>query len=108
MEWNVYVYNHNRHKPEPFNIFDHWRFVEDIKKAISKYKNKADFESQLKSELFYYYGSKAEWEVLITPWCGGDRERDAIKIDVYNQVMMNWDKFVDYCWENRKEILKIK
>ena len=23
------------------------------------------------------------------------------KIDIYDQVMINWDKFVEYVWENR-------
>lgn len=30
------------------------------------------------------------------------------KIDVYDQVMFKWKEFVDYCWENKREILKIK
>lgn len=28
------------------------------------------------------------------------------KIDVYDQVMFIWDEFLDYMWDNRKEILK--
>ncbi len=28
------------------------------------------------------------------------------KIDVFDQVEYEWDKFVDYVWENRKELLK--
>lgn len=24
------------------------------------------------------------------------------KIDIYDQVMLNWDKFVDYCWSFTK------
>lgn len=27
-----------------------------------------------------------------------------IRIDVYDQLNMNWDKFVDFCWDNRKEL----
>ena len=26
------------------------------------------------------------------------------KIDVYDQVMNNWDRFIDYLWDNRKEL----
>lgn len=107
MEWNVYYHEINLDEIKTFNIFDHYYFVIDVQKAISKVENKEDFESKLKSELFYYYGSKAEWEVIITSWCGGNRERNSIKIDVYNQIMMNWNIFVDYCWEHRKELLKL-
>ena len=28
------------------------------------------------------------------------------KIDVFDQVEYEWDRFVDYVWENRKELLK--
>lgn len=107
MKWNVYIYNINQKKIEPFNIFDHWRFVEDVKKDIKKYKNKDEFADKLKSELMYFFWSKAEYEIIIAPWCGGDRGRDSIKIDVFDQVMMNWDVFVDYVWKNRKEISKL-
>lgn len=105
MEWNVYVYNINSKRIKIFNVFEHGSFYNYIKRAVKKYKNKDDFAEQLKSELMYYFWSKAEWEILISPWVGGDRERDAVKIDVYHQVMLNWDKFVDYVWNNRKEIL---
>lgn len=30
------------------------------------------------------------------------------KIDVYTQVMMNWDRFIDYLWNNKKLITKKK
>lgn len=106
MEWNVYSYNINQKKIESFNIFEHGRFVEDVKMTVSKLKNKEVFANQLKTELAYYFWGKAEWEIIISPWCGGNKERDAIKIDVFDQVMMNWDKFVDYVWENRKEIVR--
>ena len=107
MEWNVYYYNINLHKLGTYNIFDHWKFVEEVKHDIKKFKDKEVFSNQLKTELMYYFWSKSEWEVLISPWVGGDREKDTIKIDVFDQVMMNWDKFVDYVWDNRKEFLKI-
>lgn len=43
----------------------------------------------------YYFWSKCEWEIIICPWVG---KADDIKIDVYDQLMLNWDKFVDYVW----------
>lgn len=29
---------------------------------------------------------------------------DGLKVDVYSQVMANWEPFLDYLWENRKEL----
>lgn len=104
MEWNVYVYNINSKRIETFNVFEHGSFYNYIKRAVEKYKNKDDFKEELKSELMYYFWSKAEWEILISPWVGGDR-KDTIKIDVYEQVMINWNIFSDYVWNNRKEML---
>ena len=101
MKWNVFYYNINKKKIEIFNIFEHYSFLLHIKKAIKKYKNKEEFAEQIERELYYYYGHKAEWEVIIAPWVGGDREKDAVKIDVYTQVMNNWDIFIDYCWKFR-------
>ena len=33
---------------------------------------------------------------------------NSAKIDVYNQVVFNWNLFVDYIWDRRKEILKLE
>lgn len=28
------------------------------------------------------------------------------KIDIYDQVMFKWNEFVDWCWDNKKRLLK--
>lgn len=101
MKWNVFYYNINKRKIETFNIFDHYSFLKYVKKHLKECNIKEDFANKLKSELQYFFWAKSEWEVIIAPWVGGDREKDAIKIDVYAQVMNNWEIFVDYCWSCR-------
>ena len=61
------------------------------------------YPKQLRSEVMYYFWSKCEWEVLISPWTGdsGNEER---KVDVCWQIMNNWDVFVDYVWANRRKL----
>lgn len=54
-------------------------------------------------EQMYYFWSKCEWEVLVTPWIS-PRESEKKKIDVCWQIMNNWDVFVDYTWANRKKL----
>lgn len=103
MKWNVYYYNINRQKIESYNIFEHGSFSHYVKEAIKKYKEKESFTEQLKRELQYYFWSKAEWEIIITPWCG-NKNPDEIKIDVHDQVMLNWEIFVDYVWANKDEL----
>lgn len=97
MQWIVYRHNVNADKIEPWNVFDHGGFAKDIETAFSRYKHKEDFAKEIKSSLMYYYWSKAEWEVVVAPWCGG-RNAKEIKIDVYDQVMNNWEQFIDYTW----------
>lgn len=84
--------------------------------------NKEAFIEGLKRELGYYYWAKAEWEVVITTWppyidtneikriVKEDSENTAHryrtyvnvdvgeKVDVYKQIQLNWDHFVDYVW----------
>lgn len=103
MKWNVFYYNINKRKIEIFNIFDHYSFDKEIKEFLLTITDKEEFSNKAKLSLLYYFWAKAEWEVIIAPWVGGDREKDAIKIDVYTQVMNNWDIFIDYCWNFRLE-----
>lgn len=106
LEWKVYCFNHNRQKIEEFNIFDHYTFTKYVKEALIKYEHdKEKFTEQLKSELRYYFWGKAEHEIIITCWCGGDSKKVAKKIDIYDQVMMNWDKFIEYTWNNGWKLL---
>ena len=58
--------------------------------------------SEIQEELYYFW-SKCEWEVLVTPWIS-PRESEKKKIDVCWQIMNNWDVFVDYTWANRKKL----
>lgn len=105
--WNVYYYNLNKRKIEIHNVFNHWRFIEYSAKAIKKYRDdKKSLEEQIRRELMYYYWSKYEWEVIVSPFTSNPKEEEEKKLDVYEQVMLNWNIFFEYFWEHRKEILK--
>ena len=106
LEWYVYVGNFNSRNIETHNIFDNSRFVEDCRKAAKKFKDdKAAFAEEARRSLMYFYWSKCEWEVIISHWPPA-KGFDGSKVDVYSQVMLNWERFVDYLWENRKELKK--
>lgn len=130
LEWNVYVHDFNKKEIKIFNIFNHDRFLEDVMKDLKKYTIKEEFAERLRGHLFYYYGSKCEWEVVITPWVphitmselnrlNEEREKTlkeynretyslyvnpdvGEKVCVYSQVMLNWHLFVDYVWSRKK------
>ena len=43
------------------------------------------------------FAFKAEYEVLIKAWCGGTGNEE-IKIDIYQQLRMNWDSFIPFVY----------
>ena len=129
MIWNVYRNNFNTKKIEVFNIFDHISFLESIKKILKQTQNKKEFSENIRKELLYYFWSKYEYEVIITSFpvyinqkelnkINSDNNSNSnnktkisiepdvgIKVDIYSQVMNNFDIFVDYIWNNKQEFL---
>lgn len=133
LKWNVFYHDINRQKITTFNIFNHWKFAEDTQKNLKKFKDKDEFAEELRRDLFYYFGSKCEYEVIITSFptyitmneldrLNKDRVlhrekygRDYVrlnacpdtgaKIDIYTQVMNNWEIFLDYVYysKNKRE-----
>lgn len=132
LKWNVFRYNVNKNKIVTFNIFDHWKFNEDVQKSLKKIKDKDEFAEHLRRDLMYYFWSKCEHEVIITSFptyittnelhrlnreralhkekygrdfvrLNVDLDTEA-KIDIYTQVMNNFEIFCDYVWnsKNRK------
>ena len=108
LQWWVMVSDLNAGRIVLHNVFDHYGFMRDIKKAARKFKDAQhdEFIDQLRRELFYYYCSKCEWEVIVDHWPpSADKQRyQPVKIDVYDQVMMNWDLFCDYVWSHKADL----
>ena len=95
IEWYVYYYDVNRKKINTYNIFEHSSFKKEFSVLLKCDLTKEVFSDQLKHILQYYFWGKCEWEIVLNNDNGTNSDR---KIDVYEQVMLNWDKFVDYCW----------
>ena len=115
--WNVYKKEWNENKIGIFNIFEHSLFWEEIQKLKKKYKkdNSINLKEKVRIYLFYFFGSKYEYETTLTnfPAYIDKEEVDKIKkseskycenidlqvkkkVDVYEQVRMNYDIFFDY------------
>lgn len=108
MEWNVFRIDVNSRKVVEFNIFNHVSFLEScIKIAKKKHLDKTEFAELIRKELFYYFCCKFEYEIWID-YVFDNKGEYTRKVDIYQQVMMNFDKFIDYVWENKKELQKIK
>ena len=127
--WNVF--NEDNGEIVPINIFEYnWRFLkEGLLVAKKKYKdNFEEFAEHIRSWLQHEYWSRSEYETVITTWPPyvngeevdrltqekaariekyGNFIRESVdlefgfKIDIYTQVMLNWDRFIDYVWNNK-------
>ena len=130
LEWNVFSHDFNKKEIETYNIFNHGRFLEDVKKNLKKCETKEEFAELLRRDLFCYFGSKYEWEIVITSWVphitveeldrlNAEREKTlkeynrepyrlyvnpdvGEKIDVYSQVLMNFQHVVNYLWSHKR------
>ena len=133
--WNVF--NEQNGEILPINIFEYnYKFLDDLLVAKQKYSDNFEkFAEEVRKSLQYCYWSKSEYETIITSWpphIGSDeldrlnKEKEAhlekygnfyreavelnvsYKIDIYTQIMMNWDRFSDYIWNNKHLITKKK
>ena len=126
MIWNVYREDINARRIEVYNIFDHGSFYESVKKLMKKKLPKDDFSEALRQEVMYYFWSKCEHEITICssptyieksavdnliderekymrdngryPFVSYVKMLGAEKIDVADQVRLNWDAFVNYVY----------
>ena len=130
MTWKVFRENPNSRVIEEFDIFRHSSFVKDVQKLLKENVTKEEFSEKLRRILIYYFWCKSEWEVVITSWppyidkaeldrlgkkyeeyhnnyghypyCLDVRPTVGEKVDIYSQVMLNWDHFVDYVWQHKE------
>lgn len=102
MEWYVYRHNINNDTIEIYNVFNHGGFWQDLKKNWDKNQNDFDFKHRLKQDAMYWFWGKAEHEVIIKPWVGG-KELTHRKVDVYDQLRLNWPRFADYTWKEMQK-----
>lgn len=100
IKWYVYYHDSNVQKIIKWNVFNHESFKKEVAVLLKEKIDKDDFSEKLKREVMYYFWSKCEYEIILSFWTG--RAND-IKIDVYDQIMMNFARFVDYCWSFKSE-----
>lgn len=97
-EWNVFVEDFGRKEIIVYNIFEHFIFKEDCDKAWENHKdNLKEFETEVKRSLMFYYWSKCEWEIALSDFPPSEKFTKK-KVDVYQQVMMNWEIFIAYLY----------
>lgn len=126
LAYYVFIENFNTRKIQKYNVLND-SIVSEIRKKSKGISDKKDFNEIVKSILMYHYWCRAEWEVVITSWptyvaidevnkfteqimAYKSKFKDLPprltinltteqKIDVYSQVELNWEIFIDYLWK---------
>ena len=129
LQWNVYYENINARKIQIFNVFDHGRFKKETEENLDRSATKEEFSKKMRTTTMYYYWSKAEWEIVLCPWVphidkkeferlSEEYEKESQKrgetpkilyvnplhgekIDVFEQLNLNWEIFIDYIWNKK-------
>ena len=79
--WNVYHYSHTTKQIEVWNIF-----------------HKETFAEKVKGELMYCFLTKYEYEITVCKYPRSETAAEDLRVDVYDQVMLNFDAFIDYLY----------
>lgn len=94
LEWNVLNWDFNSNKLIHYNVF-YDNYIEELSKLHKK--NEISTLADLKeftSKYFLNYWSRTEYEIVV-----GDlftKQEEMQKVDVYEQLMMNIDRIVEY------------
>lgn len=106
IEYYVFNYNINHHQIEKYNVFKHSSFYKDMKKRLEQARegwlSKERFAKEVDNLARYYFHHKCEYEILV----GGNppsSDNTYTKIDIYEQLKLNWDRFINYLWNKRFE-----
>ena len=103
LQWNVLNHNIGSDEIVQFNIFDHSGFRKDMREAARNIYDRDEFTKAVRSSLMYYFWSKCEYEVVVSP-LGSNPKNIRKKVDVFTQVWNNKDAFIWYCLCNREEL----
>ena len=110
MEWYVYRHDSNKGKIIKYNVvntgvIDHLiKMLNQIKEEKGHW-NYDDFTAAAMQIYRYYYWGKCEHEIIIKEWVGREAEE---KVDVFDQLMLNWDIFVDHLYDYVIELMSSK
>lgn len=105
MKWNVFYENINTRQIEVYDIFTHGGFLKDCAELVENYTDKTEFSTYLQRWLRYHFGYKCEWEIILSDF-PPSKKFNAKKVDVCQQVMLNFSVFIDYVWENRDNLVE--
>lgn len=128
LSWKVLFEDFNSHKIIDYDIFKGGYWERTARELKTEFPDRKEWEDHFRTKLMSMYWARAEYEVVITSWPPFIEvnenqklqdeviEREKIwgskpyrinitptvarKIDIFEQLNMNWDIFIDYVWRN--------
>lgn len=96
-KWNVWIWDFNHDKLEQYDVVP--MLLTELKSLRKEYfpMDKKSMNNELKSWARYHFWAKCEYEMIVQSWPKKNNEE---KVDVYNQLMLNWDTFSEAFWKN--------
>lgn len=110
MEWYVYRHDTNKGKIIKYNVVN-TGVINHLIEMLNQIKKEKghwcydDFTEAAVQIYRYYYWGKCEHEIIIKEWVGKEAEE---KVDVFDQLMLNWDIFVDHLYDYVIELMSSK
>lgn len=111
MKFNVISYDWNQKKPIEYDVIptfvDFWK---DKRFDAKKVKTYDEFKEWVKNASMYHFWSRCEYECMIAPWPYklDSIEKEMKKIDIHQQLEMNFDLVVDVLAKELKLSFKNK
>lgn len=92
----------NRAKMVTVNIFNYRHVIKSELDRIAKLPTEKrpsfeEFDDTIRRCVMYQFWSRCEYEIVIHEWATNPRWHK--KVDVYDQLRLNWDYFINQCWE---------
>lgn len=101
IKWNVFYFSPNRKKIEQVDVIE-WRFNE-MKDVYDQCYTKEVFSEELRKLMMYRFWRKYEYEITVKSYDFIHDGSDELRVDIFDQLAMNWDAFVDCVWNVFKE-----
>lgn len=100
LSWVVYRYDCNSKKIVHYDVLN--GRDEFLRKIASRASSFEEFENELKGEMMRRYWSKFEHEITVSCYPIDFNPDSSVKIDIYEQLKLNWKQFAEYCWNGAR------
>ena len=97
MKWITIIYDNGEIKY--FNIFKNISFREAIEEIFRIPElSREDIEEQVKRKAQWQFWSRCEYEIILSEWPLSSKD-ESYKLDVFEQLEANWERFIDYVYD---------